>query len=117
MKRTYVIYGGCCFNTKTALKCLWQCTEVLYILTYVIVVRGRKKQNHGDTSIQCTKRKVKSRFNFSVWFAMRKSGNLYIVLLIELQGHVEKVLSFILLFYSRFRKQEPVRGEKGAIEK
>lgn len=29
-----------------------QCTEVLYILTYVIVVRGRKKNNHGDTCIQ-----------------------------------------------------------------
>lgn len=39
----------------------------------------------------CTKREVKLRFNFSVWFAMRKSGNLYIVLLIELQGHVEEV--------------------------
>lgn len=47
---------------------------------------------------------------------MRKSGNLYIVLLIELQGHVEKVLSFILLFHSRFRKQEPDRGEKGPLK-
>lgn len=51
-EKTYIIYSGCDFNTNTALKCLWQCTEVLYILTYVIVVRGRKKQNHGDTSIQ-----------------------------------------------------------------
>lgn len=52
MKRTYIIYSGCGFNTNTALKRLWQCTEVLYILTYVIVVRGRKNKNHGDTSIQ-----------------------------------------------------------------
>lgn len=36
--------------TNTALKHLWQCTEVLYILTYVIVIRSRKN-NHGDTSI------------------------------------------------------------------
>lgn len=43
MKRTYIIYSGCDFNTNTALKRLWQCIEVLYILTYVIVVRGRKK--------------------------------------------------------------------------
>lgn len=50
-ERTYIIYNGYGFNTNTALKCLWQCTEVLYILTYVIVVRGKKK-NHGDTSIQ-----------------------------------------------------------------
>lgn len=48
---------------------------------------------------------------------MKKSGTLYIVLLIELQGHAEEVLNFILLFHNRFRKQEPDRGEKGATEK
>ena len=76
----------------------------MYILTYVIVVRGRKNKIMVTLPVKYAKRKVKFHFNFSVWFAMRKSGDLYIVLLIELQGHVEKVLRFILLFHSRFRK-------------
>lgn len=44
LKWTYIIYSRCGFNTNTAPKCLWQCTEVLYILKYVIVVRGRKNK-------------------------------------------------------------------------
>lgn len=90
-----IIYIGHGFNTNTALQCVWQCTEVLYILKYVIVVRVRKKQNHDDTSIHLSALNGKlSLINFSVWFAMRKSGNLCFVLLIELQRRVELYFAF-----------------------
>lgn len=66
----FIIYSGCGFNTNTALKCVWQCTKVLYILKYVIVVRLRKK-NHDDTFIhlKCALNEKLSLINFSVWFA------------------------------------------------
>lgn len=67
-----LIYSRCGFNTNTALKRFWQCTEVLYILKYVIVVRGRKTKSWQHFhSIKYTKRKVKSpflTFQFGLWW-------------------------------------------------
>lgn len=86
-----------------ALNHVWQCTEALYILTYVIVVRDRKKY-HGDIFIQLSTL-YESEVPFLTFLIDLQWERVDIcILLIELRGHVEEVLSFILLSHNRFRK-------------